>query len=80
MQKTKNEGDGYAKPITPKWVSGINSPITAWAVEIDGNFDDMVVMPTRAIARQIRNQLVKYDPVITKATTRKVILQVVPGR
>lgn len=55
-------------------------PITAWAVEIDGSFDDMVVAPTRAIARQVRNHLIKHDPVITKATTRKVVLQVVPGR
>lgn len=76
MQKTSNEGwdlisnegDGYAKPIT------------AWAVEIDGSLDDLAVIPTRAMARQVRNQLIKYDPVITKATVRKVVLQVVPGR
>ena len=75
MANTKQQ-----KPITSKEVSGISSPITAWAVEIDGGFDDMVVAPTRAIARQVRNQLIKHDPVITKATTRKVVLQVVPGR
>ena len=55
-------------------------PITAWAVEIDGTLDDLAVIPTRAMARQVRNQLIKYDPVITKATVRKVVLQVVPGR
>ena len=68
------------KPITSKEVSGISSPITAWAVEIDGSLDDLAVIPTRAMARQVRNQLIKYDPVITKATVRKVVLQVVPGR
>ena len=68
------------KPITSNKVSGISSPITALAVEIDGSLDDLAVIPTRAAARQVRNQLIKYDPVITKATVRKVVLQVVPGR
>ena len=75
MNKQNNQN-----PITSKEVSGISSPITAWAVEIDGTLDDLAVIPTRAMARQVRNQLIKYDPVITKATVRKVVLQVVPGR
>ena len=75
MNKQNNQ-----KPITSKEVSGISSLITAWAVEIDGSLDELAVIPTRAMARQVRNQLIKYDPVITKATVRKVVLQVVPGR
>ena len=75
MNKQNNQ-----KSITSKEVSGISSPITAWAVEIDGSLEDLAVIPTRAMARQVRNQLIKYDPVITKATVRKVVLRVVPGR
>ena len=75
MQKTSNNGwDGISKEDSSR------KPITAWAVEIDGTLDDLAVIPTRAMARQVRNQLIKYDPVITKATVRKVALQVVPGR
>ena len=75
MTKKQNDGcDGIYKE------SSSRKPITAWAVEIDGSLDDLAVIPTRAMARQVRNQLIKYDPVITKATVRKVVLQVVPGR
>ena len=75
MTKKQNDGwDGISKE------SSSRKPITAWAVEIDGSLDDLAVIPTRAMARQVRNQLIKYDPVITKATVRKVVLQVVPGR
>ena len=75
MTKKQNDGwDGISKE------SSSHKPITAWAVEIDGSLDDLAVIPTRAMARQVRNQLIKYDPVITKATVRKVVLQVVPGR
>ena len=75
MQKKQNEGwDDISKEDSSR------KPITAWAVEIDGSLDDLAVIPTRAMARQVRNQLIKYDPAITKATVRKVVLQVVPGR
>ena len=75
MQKKQNEGwDDISKEDSSR------KPIIAWAVEIDGSLDDLAVIPTRAMARQVRNQLIKYDPVITKATVRKVVLQVVPGR
>ena len=75
MTKKQNEGwDDISKEDSSRKL------ITAWAVEIDGSLDDLAVIPTRAMARQVRNQLIKYDPVITKATVRKVVLQVVPGR
>ena len=75
MQKTIQQ-----KPITSKEVSGISSPITAWAVEVDGYMDASRIFPTRSLARFIRNRILENDPVIMKATTRKVVLQVVPGR
>ena len=55
-------------------------PITAWAVEVDGDMDASRIFPTRSLARFIRNRILEHDPVIMKATTRKVVLQVVPGR
>ena len=67
---TNNQNEGIS----------MGNPVTAWAVEIDGTLDDLAVIPTRAMARQVRNQLIKYDPAITKATVRKVVLNVVPGR
>lgn len=74
-----NEGYGLGKPITPKGVSGINSPITAWAVELDGKIYPEDVLPTRAVARYIRNVEARSE-LVKKATVRKLILQVVPGR
>lgn len=67
MQKTKNEG------------VGLSQPITAWAVELDGKICPEDVLPTRAVARYIRNVETKSE-FVKKATVRKVILQVVPGR
>ena len=50
MTNTKQQ-----KPITSNEVSGIGSPITAWAVEIEGKIDPADVYPTRATARYVRN-------------------------
>ena len=50
MNKQNNQ-----KPITSNEVSGIISPITAWAVEIEGKIDPLDVYPTRATARYVRN-------------------------
>ena len=67
MQKTKNEGYGLGKTLT------------AWAVELDGKIYPEDVLPTRAVARYIRNVEARSE-FVKKATVRKVILQVVPGR
>lgn len=67
MQKTKNEG------------IGLGTPIAAWAVELDGKIYPEDVLPTRAVARYIRNVEARSE-FVKKATVRKVILQVVPGR
>ena len=74
MQKTIQQ-----KPITSNEVSGIGSPITAWAVEIEGKIDPADVYPTRATARYVRNAEVRGG-FVKKASVRKVVLQVVPGR
>ena len=58
---------------------GLDSPITAWAVELDGKIYPEDVLPTRAAARYIRNVEARSE-FVKKATVRKVILQVVPGR
>lgn len=62
MTKKQNEGwdgiskeDSSRKPITSNKVSGIGSPITAWAVEIEGKIDPSDVYHTRATARYVRN-------------------------
>ena len=67
------------KPITSKEVSGINSRITAWAVEIEGKIDPADVYPTRATARYVRNTEVSMG-LYKKVSVRKVNLIPVPGR
>ena len=67
MQKTKNEGDGIAKPLT------------AWAVELDGKIYTEDVLPTRAVARYIRNVEAQSE-FVKSAHVRKVQIQVVKGR
>ena len=54
-------------------------PITAWAVEIEGKIDPADVYPTRATARYVRNAEAAMG-LYKKASVRKVVLQVVPGR
>ena len=67
------------KPITSKEVSGISSPITAWAVEIEGKIDPADVYPTRATARYVRNAEAAMG-LYKKISVRKVNLVPVPGR
>ena len=67
------------KPITSKEVSGISSPITAWAVEIEGKIDPADVYPTRATARYVRNTEASMG-LYKKVSVRKLNLIPVPGR
>ena len=55
------------------------NPLTAWAVEIEGKIDPAGVYPTRATARYVRNAEVRGG-FVKKASVRKIVLQVVPGR
>lgn len=74
MKKQNNQ-----KPITSKEVSGINSRITAWAVEIEGKIDPADVYPTRATARYVRNTEASVG-LYKKVSVRKVELTLVKGR
>ena len=68
------------KPITSKGgIGGIGSPITAWAVEIEGKIDPADVYPTRATARYVRNAEAAMG-LYKKISVRKVNLIPVPGR
>lgn len=74
MNKQNNQ-----KPITSNEVSGIGSPITAWAVEIEGKIDPLDVYPTRVTARYVRNVEASMG-LYKKVSVRKVNLIPVPGR
>lgn len=74
MQKTIQQ-----KPITSNEVSGIGSPITAWAVEIEGKIDPDFVFNNRATARHVRNTEASVG-LYKRVSTRKVVIQVVDGR
>lgn len=67
MQVNKNEGEGLGKPVT------------AWAVELDGNIDIGDVFSTRATARYIRT-LEEQQGMVKKAHVRKVQIVPVKGR
>ena len=74
MQKTIQQ-----KPITSKEVSGISSPITAWAVEIEGKIDPDFVFNNRATARHVRNTEASVG-LYKKVSVRKLNIIPVPGR
>mgnify|MGYP000116582151 FL=1 len=74
MQKTIQQ-----KPITSNEVSGIGSPITAWAVEIEGKIDPDFVFNNRATARHVRNTGASGG-LYKKISVRKINLVPVPGR
>ena len=76
MQKKQNT---QQKPITSKEVSGISSPITAWAVEIEGKIDPDFVFNNRATARYVRNIEASVG-LYKKISVRKLNLIPVPGR
>ena len=76
MQKKQNT---QPKPITSKEVSGISSPITAWAVEIEGKIDPDFVFNNRATARYVRNTEASVG-LYKKISVRKLQLIPVKGR
>ena len=74
MNKQNNQ-----KPITSNEVSGIGSPITAWAVEIEGKIDPDFVFNNRATARHVRNAEASVG-LYKKISVRKLQLIPVKGR
>ena len=74
MNKQNNQ-----KPITSNEVSRIGSPITAWAVEIEGKIDPDFVFNNRATARHVRNTEASVG-LYKKISVRKLQLIPVKGR
>ena len=74
MNKQNNQ-----KPITSNEVSGSQSPITAWAVEIEGKIDPDFVFNNRATARHVRNIEASVG-LYRQISVRKINLVPVPGR
>ena len=74
MTNTKQQ-----KSITSNEVSGIGSPITAWAVEIEGKIDPDFVFNNRATARHVRNTEASVG-LYKKISVRKLQLIPVKGR
>lgn len=70
----KQEGIGLG--ITNEG-EGIANPITAWAVEVNGEISPYSVVRTRAIARDIRNNSKGWGA--KKASVRKVKIEVIKG-
>ena len=66
-----SEGDGYASK---------RKPLTAWAVEIDGEICPDNIVSTRAYARSIRNNVAGVYGSDAKASVRKVMIVAVSGR
>lgn len=66
-----SEGDGYASK---------RKPLTAWAVEIDGEIDTTEIYSTRARARAERNGFSEIYGDDAKSSVRKVLITSVKGR
>lgn len=57
-----------------------NKPLTAWAVEIDGEIDATDIRPTRAWARADRSDFAEFYGNDAKVSVRKVMITMIPGR
>ena len=66
-----SEGDGYASK---------RKPLTAWALEINGEIDTTDIYSTRARARAVRNDFAEFYGDDAKASVRKVLITSVKGR
>ena len=56
---------------------GIANPITAWAVEVNGEISPYNVVLTRSMAREMRHDAVRWGA--KKASVRKVKIDVIKG-
>ena len=66
-----SEGDGYASK---------RKPLTAWAVEVNGEIDPRDIFPARMWARTMRNDYAEHFPSAAKVSVRKVLITSVKGR
>ena len=61
-------------------VNTTNKALTAWAVEIDGEIETTEIYSTRARARAVRNGFAEFYGDVAKASVRKVLIKMIPGR
>ena len=67
-----SEGDGIASK---------RKPLTAWAVEVDGEISPCDIVSTRSFARTIRNDIAySLDGCPAKVSVRKVMITPIKGR
>ena len=66
-----SEGDGYASK---------RKPLTAWALEIDGEICPNDIVRTRSFARSWRNEVAEVYGSDAKVSVRKVVITQVAGR
>lgn len=66
-----SEGDGYESK---------RKPLTAWAVEIDGEIGATDIRPTRAWARADRSDFAEFYGSDAKVSVRKVMITLIKGR
>ena len=85
---TSNEGYGLGSSkdgwdgITSEGngIASKHMPLTAWAVEINGEIDPRDIFPARMWARNMRNDYAGYSPRDAKVSVRKVMITKVAGR
>ena len=66
-----SEGDGYESK---------HKPLTAWAVEVDGEIDPQKIRSTRALARNARDNLAETYGRTISLSVRKVLITPVAVR
>ena len=66
-----SEGDGIASK---------HKPLTAWAVEINGEIDPQDIFPARMWARETRNDYADHFGSTAKVSVRKVMIMPIKGR
>lgn len=66
-----SEGDGIASK---------RKPLTAWAVEINGEIDPQDIFPARMWARETRNDYADHFGSTAKVSVRKVLITQIDGR
>ena len=78
--RTTNSNEGYGLGSSKDGCDSKRKPLTAWAVEIDGEIYPDNIVSTRAYARSIRNNVAGVYGSDAKASVRKVMIVAVSGR
>lgn len=75
-----SEGDGLGSSKDGDGYESKRKPLTAWAVEIDGEISPYDVVGTRAFARSMRNDIAGVYGSEAKVSVRKVMITQIKGR